>query len=163
MLHVTPLREDKREIFIALFKDYYAELGCGDDAVHLAEEYVIPDMLAGLLCVDMIEDGDSAVGFVIYQTDDIDNEWNFKEGWGDVREIYISPSHRGQGLGKFLLYTAEMKLNERGTAKCYCLPPVSAVPFFLSCGYIETEEYDDELDCTVFVKTDLNNCECKNK
>lgn len=163
MLHVAPLRDDTREIFIKLFKDYYEELGCEDDAQHLADEYVLPDMLAGLLHVDILDDGGEYAGFIIYQRDDIDNEWCFREGWGDVREIYVAPSFRRQGLGKFLLYTAEMKLKEAGAVRCYCLPCNSAADFFAACGYEKTDEYDDEFDGFVYEKADLNNCECKKK
>ena len=160
MLHVYPLTDKDRNIFNNLFKDYYAELDCADDTAHLVEEYIIPDMLAGLLHVDLIADGGEASGFVIYQIDDINNEWNFKEGWGDIREIYITPSRRRQGLGKFLLYTAEMKLKEAGAQKAYCLPFEGAVPFFTACGYKKSSEYCEDLDCAVFEKNNLNNC-CK--
>lgn len=160
MVKVTPLTDDKREVFTELFKDYYAELGCGDDAAELADEYVIPDLLAGLLHVELIYE-ESAVGFIIWQIDDIDNEWCFREGWGDVREIYISPSYRRRGLGKFLLYTAELKLKESGAAKSYCLPAQGSENFFAACGYSKTDEYDDDFGCFVHEKLDLENCGCK--
>ena len=70
------------------------------------DEYILPDLLAGLIRIELLKDGDTYAGFVIYQKDDIDNEWNFKEGWGDVREIYVIPSKRRKGYGEFLLYTA---------------------------------------------------------
>lgn len=160
MLHVYPLTDKDRDTFKNLFKDYYAELDCADDTAHLVDEYIIPDMLAGLLSVDLISDGGEACGFIIYQIDDINNEWNFKEGWGDIREIYIAPSFRRQGLGKFMLYTAEMKLKEAGAKKAYCLPFEGATPFFTACGYANSSEYCEDLDCAVFEKTNLNNC-CK--
>ncbi|MDE7440026.1 MAG: GNAT family N-acetyltransferase [Clostridia bacterium] len=159
MLHVYPLKDTDSEIFKKLFKDYYAELDCADDTAHLVDEYIIPDMIAGLLHVDLIADG-AVSGFVIYQIDDINNEWNFKEGWGDIREIYITPSRRRQGLGKFLLFTAEMKLKEAGAKKSYCLPYEGAAAFFTACGYSDSSEYCEDLDCTVFEKNNLNNC-CK--
>ncbi len=162
MLHVYPLKDTDREIFNRLFEAYYAELDCADDTAHLVGEYIIPDMLAGLLFIDLIEDGGQPAGFIIYQIDDIDNDWNFKEGWGDIREIYITPSRRRRGLGKFLLYTAEMKLKEAGAQKLYCLPCGGAVPFFTACGYGNTAEYCEDLDSFVFEKNDLNNC-CTNK
>ena len=158
MLHVYPLKDTDRKIFDKLFKDYYAELDCADDAAHLVDEYIIPDMLAGLLHIDLIEDGGEIAGFVIYQVDDIDNDWNFKEGWGDIREIYITPSHRRRGLGKFLLFTAEMKLKEAGAQKVYCLPYAGAIAFFTACGYRNSNDYCDDLDCFVFEKNNLNNC-----
>ena len=158
MIKVTPLTDEHTEEFTALFKCYYAELGCTDDTQRLVEDYIIPDLLAGILKIDMLHDGKSFIGFVIYQIDDIDNDWNFKEGWADIREIYVAPFARKQGYGKFLLYTAEMKLKESGAGKCYCLPAEGAESFFLSCGYTKTDEYSDDLDCCAYVKNNLNNC-----
>lgn len=157
MLHVYPLKDTDRAVFEKLFKEYYAELDCADDTAHLVDEYIIPDMLAGLLRVDLISDDGQISGFVIYQIDDIVNEWNFKEGWGDIREIYIIPSRRRRGLGRFLLYSAEMKLNEAGVKSAYCLPCAGAVPFFTACGYADSSEYCEDLDCTVFEKNNLKN------
>ena len=162
MLHVSPLRDDTRADFEKLFGDYYAELGCDDDCAHLLSEYVIPDLLAGLIKIDILRNDGVISGFVIYQTDDIVNDWNFKEGWGDVREIYVVPALRRTGAGTLLLYTAEMRLRESGTDKSYALPAESAVPFFEACGYKKTDEYNPDLDCAVYVKTDINNT-CNHK
>ena len=163
MIKVSPLRDVDKGEFTELFKDYYRELGCLDDVPHLVEEYIIPDLTAGLLKTDILKDGEIFAGFIIYQVDDIGNDWNFKEGWGDVREIYVIPSKRRKGLGKFLLYTAEMKLKESGTSRAYVLPSENSLPFFGSCGYKKTDGYCAELDCPVYEKTDLNNCECGGK
>lgn len=157
MIQVSPLRDVTKKNFEKLFADYYTELGCDDDASHLLGEYVIPDALAGLCRIDIICDGDECAGFAIYQIDDIDNDWNFKEGWGDIREIYIAPTFRKKGLGKFLLYTAEMKLKESGAKRAYCLPAEGTQGFFTACGYASSDEYCEELDCPVFVKHNLNN------
>lgn len=160
MLKISPLTDLTKKEFCTLFSSYYEELGCDDDVEHLIEEYILPDLLSGLLSIDILQDGETYAGFVIYQTDDIDNEWNFKEGWGDIRELYIIPSHRRQGLGRFLLYTAEMKLRESGTNKAYCLPSEESESFFVSCGYKRTEDYNAELDSIVYEKHDLSN-KCK--
>lgn len=161
MLQVSPLHDDSREAFTKLFTDYYSELSCDDDVPHLIDEYIIPDLLAGLIKIDILKDGENFAGFVIYQIDDINNDWNFKESWGDVREIYVVPTLRRQGLGKFLLYTAEMKLKESGADKAYCLPNADAEKFFAACGYSATDAYNDDLDAPVYEKKNLNNCECK--
>ena len=160
MVKVSPLKDNEKQNFAKLFTDYYSELDCADDAAHLAEEYVIPDLLAGLISVDMLYDGWQTAGFIIYQTDDIDNDWNVKEGWGDVREIYVVPSLRRQGLGRFLLYTAEMKLKECGVQKAYCLPCAGSEGFFRACGYVGSASFNEDTDCFVFEKTNLNN-KCK--
>ncbi|MDE6504375.1 MAG: GNAT family N-acetyltransferase [Clostridia bacterium] len=160
MITVSPLKDSTQKQFEQLFAEYYNELGCGEDIPHLLEEYVIPDLKAGLLHIDILKDGDTFAGFVIYQTDDINNEWNFKEGWGDIREIYVVPSRRRQGLGKFLLYTAEMKLREAGTDKSYSLPCENAEEFFTACGYEKTTAYNSDLGCSVYEKPNIQN-KCK--
>ena len=155
MLRVYPLKDTDKKVFEKLFKDYYAELDCADDTAHLIDEYIIPDMLAGLLHIDLIADDDEICGFIIYQIDDIVNDWNLKEGFGDIREIYISPSRRRKGLGKFLLLSAEMKLKEAKAEKTYCLPYEKAIPFFVACGYSNSNEYCEDLDCFIFEKNKL--------
>lgn len=162
MLQVSPVHDKTVKEFEKLFKGYYKELDCDENVPHLLKEYILPDLLAGLINIDLIKDSEAFAGFVIYQKDDIDNEWNFKEGWGDVREIYVIPSRRRMGLGKFLLYTAEMRLKERGIEKCYCLPCDGAEKFFAACGYARGNEYSEELDAYVYEKTNLNNG-CKRK
>ena len=163
MLQISPLNDKARKEFIMLFTAYYDELGCGDDVNHLIKEYIIPDLLAGLIKIDMLTEGKVYAGFVIYQIDDITNDWNLKEGWGDIREIYVAPARRRQGFGKFLLYTAEMKLRESGAQKSYALPAEGAEEFFAACGYKKTEDYSEDLDCFIYEKLNLNNCECGGK
>ena len=160
MIKISPLSDLTKKEFEALFTSYYEELGCDEDIQHLLDEYILPDLLAGLISIEILQDGEKFAGFVIYQTDDIDNEWNFKEGWGDIREIYIIPSLRRQGLGRFLLYTAELKLKESGADKSYCLPSEGSESFFTACGYERTEGYNAELDSIVYEKHDLSN-KCK--
>lgn len=163
MLQISPLTDKTKKEFEMLFAAYYAELGCEDDVEHLLKEYILPDLLAGLIKIDILSDDKVYAGFVIYQTDDIVNDWNFKEGWGDIREIYVAPARRRQGFGKFLLYTAEMKLKESGAKKCYALPAEGSEEFFTACGYKKTEDYSEDLDCFIYEKYDLNNCECGGK
>ena len=158
MIKVTPLNDILKDEFTKLFTEYYSELGCTDNVPHLVDEYILPDLLAGLIKIEILHDGEKYAGFVIYQTDDINNDWNLKEGWGDIREIYVSPSSRRKGLGKFLLFTAEMKLKESGISKAYCLPYEESALFFTACGYKKTDDYNEDLDCFVFTKTNLNNC-----
>lgn len=163
MIKCYCLKDTHKQKFYKLFTDYYAELDCDDAAQHLLDEYVLPDYISGLLAIDLLDDGDETVGFVIYQIDAADNEWCVKAGWGDVREIYVAPSHRRQGLGKFMLYTAELKLREGGAERAYALPNDEAIPFFTACGYADSGERCEDLDCNVFTKDSLiNTCKhCK--
>lgn len=160
MLHVSPLCDKTQGAFEKLFTEYYRELDCGEDVPHLLDEYIIPDVKAGLIRIELLKDGETDAGFIIYQTDDIGNDWNLREGWGDVREIYVIPSLRRKGYGKFLLYTAEMKLREGGTDKAYCLPAEGCEQFFTACGYKRGNLYNEDLDCFVYEKTNLSN-KCK--
>lgn len=161
MLHISPLRDNARNRFYELFTDYYGELGCDDNCEHLLNEYVMPDLLSGLIRIDILDDDGAYAGFIVYQTDDIENDWNLKEGWGDIREIYVIPSHRRRGLGKFMLYAAELKLRESGAQRAYCLPAEGSEEFFKACGYKCTDEYNSDLNCNVFIKENLEN-KCKN-
>lgn len=159
MVRVFPLTDEYAERFGKMFVDYYDELGCDEDAEHLVREYILPDLLAGLLRVDLIEEDGSLCGFCIYQIDEPGNDWNFKDGWGDIREIYIVMARRRRGLGKFLLYTAEMRLKEGGAKGIYALPDGDSVDFFSACGYEMNGEECAELDCNVFIKTASVGCE----
>lgn len=160
MIKVSPLTDKTAEQFKTLFEKYYKELGRDDDCGRLLKEYVLPDCLAGLISVETVEDGGEIAGFAVYRIDGTENERNFKKGFGNVREIYVSPKNRRKGLGTLLLYTAEMKLQERGAEKCYCLPQKEAELFFTACGYKKTDGCNRGLDCPVYEKQNLNNCDC---
>lgn len=153
MVRVFPLNENYKERFCKMFADYYDELGCEEDGAHLAEEYVFPDLLARLLMVDLIEEDGEVCGFCIYQVDEPGNDWCFKDGWGDIRELYIVASKRQNGLGRFLLFTAEKCLAEAGAQSIYALPEGEAANFFAACGYDLTDEVCAELECNVFAKS----------
>ncbi|MDE6586512.1 MAG: GNAT family N-acetyltransferase [Clostridia bacterium] len=160
MVKISPLNDKTQGEFEKLFKAYYDELDCDDDVPHLLEEYVLPDLKAGLIRIEIMQDDSEYAGFVIFQCDRIENEWCPREGWGDIREIYVIPSKRKNGLGKFLLYTAEMKLREDGTEKCYALPSENSEGFFTACGYLKGNLYDEDLECFAYEKLNLNN-KCK--
>jgi GNAT superfamily N-acetyltransferase len=155
MLKHYPLTDERQPQFKQLFTDYYNELGCEENIDHLLDEYVLADYNAGLLYIDLVDDEDECVGFVIYQIDEITNEWNFKEGWGDIREIYLTPSARKKGYGKIMVFAVELKLMEQGALNAYTLPPEDVSGFFKACGYEESQEHNCDLDCPVYIKSPL--------
>ena len=134
MIKITPLTDKNLSHFNNMFTDYYSELDCDEDVCHLLDEYVIPDLKAGLIFADLLEADGVFAGFVIYQRDDIDNEWCPMEGWGDIREIYVSPEHRKKGFGKCLLLAAEKKLCELGAGKAFGYPAPNNGKIFNNCG-----------------------------
>ncbi len=146
-MEIVKLTEKYYGEFKELFTAYYAELDCDDDCNHLLEEYVLPDFEAGLISIYLGVDG-GARGFIIFQRDDIDNDWNFKEGWGDIRELYVAEGSRKKGLGGALVRFAESALG----GKIYLLPTEESEKFFIKLGFCDSGEYCPELDNKVFTK-----------
>lgn len=154
---VREITEKYFPAFEKLFCDYYAELDCEDDPLHLFKEYVLPDLKAGLFRTGVAikesnNRGGEIVGFVIFQIDDVLNDWNFKEGCGDVRELYVIPSLRKKGIGRALLSFAEAALKADGASEIYTLPTEESERFFIKCGYADAGEYCAEADNKVFGK-----------
>lgn len=135
-----------------LFCSYFAELDCEDDPLHLFDEYVLPDLKANLLSIAVAEEGEKPCGFIIFQVDDVINDWCFKEGDGDIREIYVTPVQRRKGIGKSLIEFAEKAVKAEGARRVYALPTDDSEKFFLSCGYDDSGEYCAELDCKIVEK-----------
>ncbi|MGN0812571.1 MAG: GNAT family N-acetyltransferase [Candidatus Coproplasma sp.] len=150
---VRQIEEKDYEKFEELFCAYYEELDCEDDPCHLFDEYVLPDLKDNLFSVAVAVDGETLFGFIIYQTDAPENEWCFRQGDGDIREIYVTPSHRKRGIGGKLLTFAENELAKSGVKATYTLPTEEAESFFTHCGYSDNGEYCAELDNKVFEKT----------
>lgn len=150
---IRQIEEKDYEQFEELFIAYYEELGCEDEPCHLFDEYVLPDLKAHLFLVAVACEGEKITGFVIYQIDSPENEWCFKEGYGDIREIYTTPSLRKTGVGSQLLTFAENSLNKRGVAGIYVLPTEETENFFTHNGYADNGDYCAELDNKVFEKT----------
>lgn len=149
---VRDINENDYRAFEKLFCDYYAELDCEDDPLHLFVEYVLPDLKAELFRVAVCANGDDIAGFIIFQIDDVINDWNFKEGCGDIRELYVVPAQRRKGVGRALIVYAERELIKSGVEEIYTLPTEDSETFFIKCGYSDTGEYCAEADNKVFGK-----------
>lgn len=161
MIKVFPLRDVHLDEFRNAFRAYYTELGCDEDCDGIVDDYIVPDVLSGTLKVDLIHDEGKFAGFSIYQIDELTSDMCVREGAGDLREIFIIPPLRRRGLGRFLLYSAEMKLSESGAKGGVCVPCESAAGFFTACGYSKTAQYIDDLDGYVYEKPDFNVGKCK--
>lgn len=138
--------------FRSLFCDYYAELDCEDEPSHLFDEYVLPDLKAELFYASgSFEDG-LLTGFIIYQIDDPVNDWNFRDGSGDVRELYVPPAFRGKHYGAELLAYAEAALKEHGAEEIYLLPTDETEDYFIKRGYGHDGAYCEATGNKVFFK-----------
>lgn len=153
-MNVRPLRDGDFSAFKKLFCDYYEELDCEEAPLPLFVDFLLPDFKAGLFEVGVCEEGGTSVvcGFVIFQIDDILNDWNFKEGFGDVRELYVTPAFRRRGFGSALLSYAENCLAASGADEIYALPLEENESFFIARGYSDSGEYCAEADNKVFAK-----------
>ena len=149
---VRPVRESDYSAFEKLFCDYFAELDCEEEPLPLFTDWLLPDLKAGLFDVGVCEVDGVIAGFVIFQIDDIINDWNFKEGFGDVRELYVAPAFRRRGLGTALLRFAEAALAKSGATEIYTLPVEETESFFTARGYTDGGEYCADADNKVFIK-----------
>lgn len=151
-MRVRPVPENGFQAFEKLFCDYYAELDCDEAPLPIFTDYLLPDFKAGLFDVGVCEVDGEIVGFIIFQIDDLINDWNFKEGFGDVRELYVAPAFRRRGVGSALLAYAEASLAASGATEIYTLPVEECENFFISRGYSDGGEYCADADNKVFVK-----------
>jgi len=99
-----------------------------------------------LLCVDGI-----AIGFIQYQIDSPKSDWCEKEGWGCIREMYISNEYRKKGYGKTLATHAENELKKLLAAHIY-LTTDDALDFWLNVGYVDSGEICEKNDGNILVK-----------
>ena len=149
-MEIKPLIESGFAEFKKLFIEYYRELDCEEDPQEVLENVLLPDYKAQLFSIAQIFVGGTPVGFVIYQTDDVINDWCFSEGWGDVREIYVAPDHRRKGYGRALLDFACAELKANGATDIYTLPVEESESFFNKCGFIDNGDYCADADNKVF-------------
>lgn len=95
----------------------------------------------GVLSIALAVLNGEAIGVAIYQIDTPKSDWCKREGWGFIRELFISPKHRRKGCGTLLAEYAERKLREQ-TDRLY-LTADDAVEFWSSCGYAVTDTQNE--------------------
>ena len=78
------------------------------------------------------------VAFSVFQIDSQESDWCMRPGWGFIREYYVSPEYRKQGVGKILAEDTEHILQDMGAADLY-LTSTGAVPFWQKCGWKLTD------------------------
>lgn len=93
----------------------------------------------GYMCLELIQLENKIIGFVNYQIDTPNSDWNEKEGFGFIREIFISKHYRGKGIGKEVVYYIETALYALGVTNIY-LTSDEAGEFWMKCGYHKTNE-----------------------
>lgn len=127
--------------FIKMFCDYFRNDFKHDISDKKAEELcskIADRMKSGITDLDMLSVNGILVGFISYQIDSPKSDWCEREGWGFIREVYISYNMRGKGLGRTLVEHTERVLYDKGVKHIY-LTSDEAGEFWRSCGYKETE------------------------
>ena len=91
------------------------------------------------LYLDILLDNNLLKGFIIYQVDSPYSDWNEKEGYGFIREVYVVDELRKKGYGKKMVFHAERILQELDVPKIYITADDSK-EFWIKMGYQETGE-----------------------
>ena len=121
---------------------YMAELCCD-----VSEEIICTKLEAfirqqwenGTIQILLAFDRQTPIGFSIYQIDAPDSNWCQRPGWGFIREFYVIPAYRKQGIGKRLAAHTEAVLRAMGAEHLY-LTSDQAIPFWQRCGWRLTGE-----------------------
>ena len=121
---------------------YMAELNCDvpEEIIRTKlEAFIRQQWGAGILHIAMAFDQQNPIGFTIYQIDSPASDWCKRPGWGFIREFYVIPAYRKQGIGKSLAAHTEADLRAMGTERLY-LTSDQAIPFWQRCGWRLTGE-----------------------
>lgn len=89
--------------------------------------------------IALATEADHCIGFSIYQIDSGNSDWCKRPGWGCIREFYIRPDRRRQGLGQELAGWTENRLREMGATHLY-LTADDALAFWTFCGFVNSHE-----------------------
>lgn len=143
---IQALTLDRKADFEALFLPYFQELEANEPQP-LSPQVIIGKILPfvlgqwekGIIRIDLCL-ADDVAGFAIYQIDAPESDWCKLPGWGFIREFYVTPTLRRQGVGRHMAEHVLHRLRELGASQVY-LTSDSAVAFWQRCGF--TDETPD--------------------
>jgi len=76
-------------------------------------------------------------------------------GSGEIKRLYVRPTHRGRGIADLLLDALESGARERGLCELYLDTHdglLAAIRFYERRGYVRIERYNDNAQATVFMR-----------
>lgn len=120
---IEKLAKTEYKYFIDMFLDYFInDVGVEYNENKLKEGlikgFILKTYEKNMIVIDVIKQ-DKLCGFIIYQIDNENSDWNFKTGCGFIREFFIKRNYRGKGLGTLLLANAEKNLKNMGVKEVY--------------------------------------------
>ena len=127
-LNFKPYTTESRQVFASMLDDYFnndLKEKMSFDRIKLVTariEYELKFYDMGLYMLSsavLSTDNAELAGFIWFQTDTPENPWCLKPGWGFIREIYIHPSLRRQGLGEAAAREAINLLRKSGANNIY--------------------------------------------
>ena len=121
---IKPLNKDEYEEFSQMFGDYFwFDCEIKHDRILIKENVVnkqiLPSYEKGIIFIDMLKDENKNIGFIMYQVDSDESDWNERLGFGFIREFFVLKEYRRLGLGSLLLKNAENKLKKLGVQHFY--------------------------------------------
>lgn len=151
---IIELTEETKTAAEDLFIAYSHELGMDEQSDPRLTEKVLREKIfrglfvkkweEGALFITLAAVGGEPAGFAIYQIDAPESDWNKRPGWGFIREFYVSPRARRQGIGRALAEHAAKRLLEK-TDRLYLTgdEDEGALAFWKACGYRGTGEVNE--------------------
>lgn len=128
--------------FQQAFRAYFAEIG-----IHLKADTDVWDEIDAsfhkeqAVCVTLT-DGSKVVGFIMIQPHCLTDSMNFfTQKLGFIRELWVAPDYRRQGLGRRLVRYAEQFFQERGICKAILTYEPSAIRFYQNLGFQADPSY----------------------
>ena len=128
--------------FQEAFRAYFAEIG-----VNLKPDTDIWDEIAasaekeGMVCHALRREG-AIAAFILFQPDELKSRTGFfTRPVGFIRELWVRPAYRGQGLGRALVEQAAAELEKSGAAEIILTYDPDAFGFYQKLGFREDPAY----------------------
>lgn len=143
--------EEFSRVFFKYFRDALKLDVSFEDARDICRD--IEERIGRGICVLDIALVDEKIGgFISYQVDSCESNWNYREGDGCILEAYVDNEYRELGLGKLLNKGAEAVLWRKRIGKIYLTSDEEAVGFWERCGYVLTGDICGKNQCKVMEK-----------
>ncbi len=143
--------------FKDMFNSYFIEIGHVVPKeiliVKLLDGLILEQYKNGIISIYVMKD-ENMYGFIIFQIDNDNSDWNKRPGWGFIREFYIIPTLRNKGLGSKMIKKVECLLKEKEVKNIYLTSNKNerTKQFYIKNGYIDEGIVDEISKLSYFFK-----------